>query len=103
SKVVLYPHSPGVLPQPSLMTKLATPRANASAEPTSNIFREDRLTRRERAVWVTALFLLGFMALGFAIVSWEILHANTTHLQVLPIGLVILVSLFVAYSWKKSS
>jgi len=85
------------------MTKLATPRANASAEPTSNIFREDRLTRRERAVWVTALFLLGFMALGFAIVSWEILHANTTHLQVLPIGLVILVSLFVAYSWKKSS
>ena len=54
-------------------------------------------------MWQLALFLVGALALGFAIVSWETLHVTSTHLQALPVGLLVLVVLFVAYTWKKAS
>ena len=41
------------------------------------------------------------LALAFAATSWETIRAMPHNLEVLPIGLVILVFLFVAYAWNK--
>jgi two-component system, NtrC family, sensor kinase len=62
----------------------------------------DRLTHRERRVWRVALLLLGVMAVGIAVISWDSVRAMPLHLEALPVGLVVLVALFVAYAWTKT-
>jgi len=47
--------------------------------------------------------LLGALSVAFAITSWDSIRAMPHHLEALPIGLVILVSLFVAYAWSKTT
>lgn len=85
------------------MAKIPTPRADGSAESTSVRLERDRLTRRERAVWRAALLLLCALAVALAAISWGSVRAMPRHLEALPIGLVILVALFVAYAWTKTS
>ena len=85
------------------MVKTSTPRAGDSAESTSAASDRDRLTRRERDVWRLALLLLGALAIAFAAVSWDQVRALPTHLEALPLGLVVLVALFVAYAWRKTT
>jgi PAS domain S-box-containing protein len=79
------------------------PRAGDSAEPPSVASDRDRLTRRERGVWRLALLLLGALAIAFAAISWDQVRALPHHLEALPVGLVILVALFVAYAWGKTN
>jgi len=79
------------------------PRAGDSAEPPSVALDRDRLTRRERGVWRLALLLLGALAIAFAAISWDQVRALPHHLEALPLGLVVLVALFVAYAWGKTN
>src|SRR6202030_1158226 len=79
------------------------PRAGDSAEPPSAPSDRDLLTRRERDVWRLALLLLGALAIAFAAVSWDQVRAWPSHLEALPVGLVVLVALFVAYAWRKTT
>src|SRR5271169_863182 len=85
------------------MKKDSTPRADAPAESPSARLERDHLSLRERGVWRAALLLLGAMALAFAATSWEPIHNMPHHLEALPVGLVVLVFLFVAYAWTKTN
>ena len=85
------------------MNKDFTPRADAPAESASSPLERDQLSRRERGVWRAALLLLGALALAFAATSWQSIQAMPHHLEALPVGLVVLVSLFVAYAWGKTN
>jgi PAS domain S-box-containing protein len=86
-----------------LMNKDSTPRADAPAESPSAPSQRDHLSRRERGVWRAALLLLGALALAFAAVSWQSVLAMPHNLEALPVGLVILVFLFVVYAWRKTN
>ncbi len=79
------------------------PRVGDSVEPAAARLERDQLTRRERAVWRSALLLLGFLALGFAAVSWQSVREMPRNLEALPVGLVVLVFLFAAYAWTKTN
>jgi PAS domain S-box-containing protein len=85
------------------MIKESTPRADAPAEPTSANVERDHLGRQERGVWRSALLLLGCLAVAFAVSSWQSVRALPHYLEALPVALVTLVALFVAYAWTKTS
>jgi len=85
------------------MTKISTPRAGESAESPALKLDRDRLTRRERGVWRLALLLLCVLAVGFAVTSWDQIRSMPRNMEALPVGLVILVTLFVAYAWSKTN
>lgn len=52
---------------------------------------------------MAALLLLGVLGVGFAAVAWPEVQSVPPNLKALPIGLVILVFLFVAYAWIKTN
>jgi len=85
------------------MVKISTPRAGDSAEPPSVPSDRDRLSRRERDVWRIALLLLGALTIAFAAVSWDQIRILPHYLEALPVGLLVLVALFVAYAWSKTT
>jgi PAS domain S-box-containing protein len=85
------------------MNKDSTPRVDAPAETPLIRSERDRLSRRERGVWRSTLFLLGALAVAFAATNWQSLAAFSLNLKALPVGLVILVLLFVAYAWSKTT
>lgn len=85
------------------MNKDSTPRAEAAAGSTSAPSERDHLRRRERAVWRAALGLLGTLALAFAATSWQSIREMPHNLVALPVGLVVLVGLFVFYAWSKTN
>jgi two-component system NtrC family sensor kinase len=49
-----------------------------------------------------ALLLLGTLAIALAVTSWDLIRAMPYNLEALPVGLVVLVALFVAYAWSKT-
>jgi PAS domain S-box-containing protein len=85
------------------MNKDSTPRGDAMAESPSARSERDHLSRRERGVWRAALLLLGALAVAFAATSWQSIRSMSNHLEALPVGLVVLVFLFVAYAWSKTN
>lgn len=85
------------------MNENTTPRADGSAESPSAPQDRDQLTRRERGVWVSTFVLLGALAVAFAATSWETIRNLPIRLEALPIGLLLLVFLFVAYAWRKTN
>ena len=85
------------------MNNDSTPRADAPAESPSARLERDHLSRRERGVWRAALLLLGALAVAFAATSWEPVHSMPHNLEALPVGLVVLVFLFVVYAWTKTN
>ena len=85
------------------MNKDSTPRVDAPAETPSIRSERDRLSSRERGVWRSTLFLLGALAVAFAATNWQSIAAFSLNLKALPVGLVILVLLFVAYAWSKTT
>lgn len=60
------------------------------------------LARRERNLWSLALLILGALAVALAVVSRGWLKDLPYNLEALPIGLVVMVGLFGAYTWMKS-
>ena len=89
--------------QPIPMNKISTLPAGDPAESTALHLDRDRLTRRERGVWRLALLLLCVLAVGFAVTSWGQIRSMPRNMEALPVGLVILVTLFVAYAWSKTN
>ena len=78
-----------------------------STEPNQNpdhrVSREwERLESAERALWRNSLLLLLALALGLALASWNPPQTAPFHFTVLPVGLVILVTLFGLYVWSKT-
>ena len=78
------------------MTVHLTPGEGSPPETATSPLHRDRLTRRERGVWRAALVLLGLLALSLAVTTWDSIRAMPLHLEALPVGLVLLVALFVA-------
>jgi PAS domain S-box-containing protein len=85
------------------MANISTPGTGSSGESTATPVDRDRLTHRERGVWRAALVLLAVLALALAITSWDAIRAMPHHLEALPIGLIVLVTLFVTYAWTKTT
>ena len=64
----------------------------------------DQLTAREGRLWLLAVIVLVSLAVGLALVSWQPIHLLPWSLDALPVGLVLLVSLFGAYAisrWRE--
>ncbi len=61
----------------------------------------DKLQRKENEVWRLAITMLAILAVGVAVLSKQALQANPWHLESLPVGAGVLITLFGAYIWKK--
>ena len=61
----------------------------------------DKLQRKENEIWRLAIAMLAILAVGVAVLSKQALQANPWHLEALPIGAGVLITLFGAYIWKK--
>src|SRR5207344_2119546 len=59
--------------------------------------------KRQTELWRVTFFLLFVLTAVFAWLSWDWLAKDRPHLLALPIGLVALVVLFGAYTWKKTT
>ena len=65
----------------------------------------DRLAqfeRRQSELWRITFFLLLVLSIVFAWVSWDTIRSLAHRYEALPFGLVILVSLFGLYAWKRT-
>jgi PAS domain S-box-containing protein len=88
------------------ITTSQRPAADVDASPHANSspVSPDRLTASEGRLWLLAVILLISLAVGLALVSWQQIHALPWRLDALPLGLVLLVSLFGAYAisrWRE--
>jgi PAS domain S-box-containing protein len=64
----------------------------------------DRLAVREGRLWLLVIVVLVSLALGLALISWQPIGLLPWRLDALPLGLVLLVSLFGAYAisrWRE--
>ena len=52
---------------------------------------------------MSTLLLLAALAVAFAATNWQSIETLSLNLKALPVGLVILVLLFVAYAWTKTN
>jgi two-component system NtrC family sensor kinase len=64
--------------------------------------RFEQFEKRQKELWKLTFFLLLVLAVVFALVSWDSIRSLSKHFEALPIGLVVLVVLFIAYMWKKA-
>ena len=65
----------------------------------------DRLAqfeRRQSELWRLTFLLLLVLSIVFAVVSWDTIRSLAHHFEALPIGLVVLVTLFGLYAWKRT-
>jgi PAS domain S-box-containing protein len=83
------------------MANKSAPHTSAAGASPAGSVDHDRLGRRERALWLCALSLLAALAIGLALDSWDAILTN--HLEALPVGLLVLVFLFVAYAWRRNA
>ncbi len=72
-----------------------SPEANPSMQ------EIERLQRKENEIWRLAIFMLIVLAVGVAVLSQQALQTNRLHLEALPAGAGVLITLFGAYIWKK--
>jgi PAS domain-containing protein len=61
----------------------------------------DRLWRKENEIWRLAITMLVILAIGVTVLSKQALPASPWHLESLPAGAGVLITLFGAYVWKK--
>ena len=78
------------------------PDTDDAAPPKSVAPRIDLLATREAALWRLALVILVILAVGFAVISWGQMRAFADGRRALPVGLVVLVVLFVLYALAKT-
>ncbi|HXM99872.1 MAG TPA: PAS domain S-box protein [Candidatus Dormibacteraeota bacterium] len=65
--------------------------------------RLDQIEKRQRELWWLAVLLLFVLSLAVAYLSWDTIRTfSTHHLEALPVGLVVLVVLFVFYTLRKT-
>src|SRR5215831_8303878 len=80
----------------------------ASAPPTGDArgslsSRFERFEKRQLELSRLTSFLLIVITSVFAWLAWPTIRTFMKNAQALPIGLVVLVALFVLYTWKRSS
>src|SRR5260370_10262326 len=63
--------------------------------------RLELFEKRQQELWRLTFFVLFLVSLVFAWISWDRLRSAKLHLEALPIGLVVLLTLLGAYAWKK--
>ena len=61
----------------------------------------DRLQRKENEIWRLAILMLAILAVGVAVLSKQVLESSPWHLESLPVGAGVLITLFGVYIWKK--
>ena len=64
--------------------------------------RLEQFERRQNELWRITFFLLLVLSVVFAWVSWDTIRSLAHRYEALPFGLVILVSLFGLYAWKRT-
>ena len=64
--------------------------------------RLELFEKRQQELWRLTFFVLFLVSLVFAWMSWDWLRSAKLHLEALPIGLVVLVTLLGVYVWKKT-
>jgi PAS domain S-box-containing protein len=88
------------------------PDTNSAPAQSGSLARDPRTTaesrlltfdKRQTELWRLTLLILFVLTAVFAWLSWGWLRLEGPHLLALPIGLVALVVLFGAYTWKKTS
>jgi PAS domain S-box-containing protein len=85
-------------PNPDAPQKLSSDREDRA--PLSD--RVELFEKRQQELWRLTFFLLFLVSAVFAWMSWGWLRTVNLHLEALPIGLVLLVSLLGVYVWKKT-
>jgi PAS domain S-box-containing protein len=74
-----------------------------SETPVSGAERLDQIEKRQRELWWLAVLLLFVLSVAVAYLSWDTIRTfSTHHLEALPVGLVVLVVLFVFYTLRKT-
>jgi two-component system NtrC family sensor kinase len=64
--------------------------------------RLEQFEKHQSQLWRITFFLLMLVTLGYAFVSWDSIRNLAHRFEALPIGLVVLVSLFGFYAWKRT-
>src|ERR1051326_341792 len=64
--------------------------------------RLEQFERRQSELWRITFFLLLVLSIVFAWISWDSLRSLAHRYEALPFGLVVLVSLFGLYAWKRT-
>jgi two-component system NtrC family sensor kinase len=64
--------------------------------------RLEKFEQRQRQLWRLTYFLLGLLTLAYVLVSWDTIRTLAQRYEVLLIGLVVLVALFIAYAWRRN-
>ena len=64
--------------------------------------RLEQFERRQRQLWRVTYSLLGLLTVAYVFVSWDAIRIFADRYEVLLVGLVVLVALFIAYSWKRN-
>jgi PAS domain S-box-containing protein len=64
--------------------------------------RLEHFEKRQKELWRITFFLLMFLAVVFAYVSWDTVRSFAHRFEILPIGLIVLVLLFGVYVWKRT-
>lgn len=64
--------------------------------------RLEEFEKRQNDLWRLTFLLLAVLAVFFAWTSWDSIRQFAHRFEALPIGLVVLIFLFVAYAWKRT-
>jgi PAS domain S-box-containing protein len=64
--------------------------------------RLEKFEQRQRQLWRLTYFLLSLLTLAYVVVSWDTIRTLAQRYEVLLIGLVVLVALFILYAWKRN-
>ena len=64
--------------------------------------RLEQFENRQKEIWRLTFFLLFVLSLVFAVISWDTIRSLAHRYEALPVGLVILVTLFGLYAWKRT-
>ena len=64
--------------------------------------RLEQFEKRQGELWRLTFFLLFVLSIVFAVISWDTIRSLAHRYEALPIGLVLLVTLFGWYAWKRT-
>src|ERR1700731_2081764 len=79
-----------------------TSEESSAGGPATVSERLEQFERRQSELWRLTFFLLLVLSIVFAMVSWDTLRSLAHRFEALPIGLVVLVTLFGLYAWKRT-
>lgn len=75
--------------------------SESQSQPGKSPSRLDTLERAEGKLWRVSMWLLALLALALVAASWESFRTLPQRLEALPIGVLVLIALFVLFAWSK--